>query len=66
MTVSFFQANLIFESTARIKTVQGAPLREGRVFLSQNYTIPQKLYYSQKLSNYKQSSLICGSISIVK
>jgi hypothetical protein len=42
MTVFFFQANLIFESTARIKTVQGAPLREGRVFITE-------LYYSPKI-----------------
>jgi hypothetical protein len=47
MTVSFFQANLIFEGTARIKKVQGAPLREGSVFyhriilFPKNYIIPK-------------------------
>jgi hypothetical protein len=49
MTVSFFQANLIFEGDDRVKTPQGATLREGSGFY-------HKITSNSKNSYYKQSS----------
>jgi hypothetical protein len=49
MTVSFFQANLIFEGTARIKTVQGAPLREASFFITESYYSPKIILFPKNI-----------------